>query len=144
MHELFIGILVSLAVTELTGYSPGGIVVAGYLALFAAQPAWLVSTGMAAIATYLFVKLLERRLLLFGRRLFAFYVLVGLLISQAAISLSRGEYGLNWGIVVIGYLVPGLIARDFGRQGIIPTILATALSVVLTCLIYWAGDGLVW
>ena len=32
MHFLFIGILVSLFITETTGFSPGGIVVAGYLA----------------------------------------------------------------------------------------------------------------
>ena len=42
MHFLFIGILVSLFVTETTGFSPGGVVTAGYLALFALQFAgWL-------------------------------------------------------------------------------------------------------
>jgi hypothetical protein len=35
MHVyLFTGIVVALALTELTGFSPGGIVVAGYLAMF--------------------------------------------------------------------------------------------------------------
>ena len=37
---LFIGVAVSLLVTELTGYSPGGVIVAGYLSLFLFQPLW--------------------------------------------------------------------------------------------------------
>ena len=42
MHlYLFSGIAVSLLLTELTGFSPGGVVVAGYLAMFIEQPRWL-------------------------------------------------------------------------------------------------------
>ena len=49
MHFLFIGILVSLFITETSGFSPGGIVVAGYLALFARQPVWLAGTLAVAL-----------------------------------------------------------------------------------------------
>ena len=52
MHFLFIGILVSLFVAETTGFSPGGVVVAGYLALFALQPMWLVGTFAVAVMTW--------------------------------------------------------------------------------------------
>ena len=52
MHFLFVGILVSLFITETTGFSPGGVVVAGYLALFAQQPAWLAGTVAVATATW--------------------------------------------------------------------------------------------
>lgn len=144
MHHLFIGIVVSLLVAETTGYSAGGIVAAGYLSLFAGQPTWLASTALAALLTYALVRILETRLLLFGRRLFAVYVLVGLIVSQLAMLLSRGGMFFDWGIIVIGFLIPGLIARDFGRQGIVATSLATALAVALTSLVVLAGDGWLW
>jgi poly-gamma-glutamate biosynthesis protein PgsC/CapC len=144
MQHLFVGIVVSLLVSETTGYSPGGIVAAGYLSLFFGQPSWLAATALCALATYGIVRVLETQLLLFGRRLFAVYVLVGLIVSQLAMMLSRGGAFFDWGIIVIGYLIPGLIARDFGRQGVVSTFLVTALAVVLTKLIILAGDGWLW
>lgn len=144
MHVLFIGIVVSLLTAEFTGFSPGGIVVAGYLALFLGQPVWLGGTLAAALATLAVGRLLERRLLLYGRRQFAVYILAGMLIGQGAMLLTRGASYLDWGLLVIGYLVPGLIARDFARQGIIPTLLALALAVALTALASLAGEGLLW
>ena len=39
-------------ITEATGFSPGGVVVAGYLALFALQPMWLGGTLAVALATW--------------------------------------------------------------------------------------------
>ena len=144
MHILFIGIVVSLLTAEFTGFSPGGIVVAGYLALFLGQPVWLGGTIAAAQATLAVGRLLERRMLLYGRRQFAIYILAGMLIGQGAMLLTRGGNYFDWGLLVIGYLVPGLIARDFARQGVVPTLLALALAVALTALAGLAGEGLLW
>lgn len=146
MHILFIGIIVSLLVTELTGYSPGGIVAAGYLAMFFFHPMWLAGTFIAAGLTFMLAMLLQSRLLVYGRRQFALYVLIGMLVSQGAMLLSRG--GVNAfsdiSLVVVGYLIPGLIARDFARQGVASTLLVTTLAVVLTRLAVLAGEGFVW
>ncbi len=142
MYIIFAGIAIALLVTELTGYSPGGIVAAGYLALFAGQPVWLAGTLAAALATFAVVRGLETRLLLYGRRQFAIYLLTGMLVGQAAMLLTRGNSRWESGILVIGYLVPGLIARDFTRQGIIATLVATGLTVALIRLLALAGEGL--
>lgn len=144
MHFLFIGILVSLYVTETTGFSPGGVVVAGYLALFALQPVWLAGTIAVALVTWGVVRLLGRFLLLYGRRLFAMHLLTGMLLGQAVMLAGRGMTHWDWGISVIGWIVPGLLSRDFDRQGFVPTVAATALAVVVIRLLSMLGGGLLW
>lgn len=144
MHFLFIGILVSLFVTETTGFSPGGVVAAGYLALFALQPVWLAGTIGVALVTWAVVRLSSRFLLLYGRRLFAMHLLTGMLLGQAVMLAGRGMTHWDWGISVIGWIVPGLLSRDFDRQGFVPTVAASALAVVVIRLLSMLGDGLLW
>ena len=102
MHVILTGIFVSLVITELTGFSPGGIVVAGYLSMFATQPVWLLGTLIAALITHLLVRLLSNHLLLYGRRLFAIYLLTGILISQGGMLLSR-----NLPLITLRCRLPG-------------------------------------
>jgi len=144
MHFLFIGVLVSLFIAETTGISPGGIVAAGYLALFALQPAWLAGTLLIALATWGLVRFLSQYLLLYGRRLFAMHLLTGMLLGQAVMLFSRGMTHWDWGISVIGWIIPGLLSRDFDRQGLLPTLAATSLAVVLVRLVSLLGEGFLW
>lgn len=143
-HVFFAGIVFSLLVTELTGFSPGGVVAAGYLAMFAAQPAWQLGTLVAALITFGIMRGIEGRLILYGRRQFTLYVLTGILVSQGAMLLAGSGTSLGVGLLVIGYLVPGLIARDFGRQGVFATLAAMILAVALTELLVLAGEGFLW
>lgn len=145
MHVfLFAGIAVSLLITEYTGFSPGGIVVVGYLAMFALQPSWLVGTMLTALLTYGIIKLVESHMLLYGRRLFAIYVITGMFVSQVASWIFMPKTAADTGIMIIGYLIPGLIARDFARQGISRTVLWLAVAVLLTRLTVLAGEGALW
>ena len=141
---LFIGVAVSLLVTELTGYSPGGVIVAGYLSLFLFQPLWLAGTLTAALLTFAAVRLFENRLLLYGRRQFAVYLLAGMLVSQLLMRLTLGHALGDVVLLVVGYLVPGLIARDLSRQGVVVTMLVTALTVLITQMALLVGEGLLW
>lgn len=140
-HVLFAGIVVSLLMTEFTGFSPGGVVAAGYLAMFLDQPSAIVETLAAALVTFGIVRLLDVRLILYGRRRFTVFVLTGMLVSQGAMLLTRGGAPLGIGILVIGFLVPGLVARDFDRQGILPTLPALVLAVILTRLASLVVEG---
>ncbi|SRR5574344_1332933 len=145
MHlYLFTGIAVSLVLAELTGFSPGGVVVAGYLAMFLDQPRWLAGTFSAALLTYGLLALVKDRVLLYGRRLFAVYVLTGILISQLAGWVLLRQAVPELGLLVIGYLIPGLMAKDFARQGLLPTTLWLVVAMVVTRLIVLAGTGLLW
>ena len=142
-HFLFLGIAVSLLVTELTGFSPGGVVSIGYLAMFLDQPVQLAETLAAAVLTFLIVRLLETRLILYGRRQFTVTVLTGMLVSQGVMLLAEDVPALA-GLAIIGTLVPGLIARDFGRQGVFPTLSSMVLALALTGLVILAGKGFLW
>ena len=145
MHVfLFSGIAVSLLITELTGFSPGGVVVVGYLAMFALQPSWLVGTMLVSLLTYGMVTMVQSHMLLYGRRLFVIYIITGMLISQIISWLFMAKSAADAGIMIIGYLIPGLIARDFARQGIARTALWLVVGVVLTRLIVLAGEGILW
>ncbi len=140
---LVTGIIVSLMVTEFTGYSPGGVVAVGYLAMFAHQPRWLAGTLAVALVTFGAVRILEQRLLLYGRRKFSVYLLVGIIISQFLYWLTMAS-GLEASLLVIGYLIPGLIARDFSRQGILTTMLVLTLAIVITRILLLVGGGVYW
>lgn len=112
------------AFVELTGISAGGVVVPGYLAFYWNQPFRIVSTFIAAILSYLIIRGLSRVVVLYGRRRFMALVLAGFVIG----------WGMEWAlwrippmghdIRAIGFLIPGLIANDMFRQGILKTTLA--------------------
>lgn len=144
MHVLFIGILTSMFVAETTGYSPGGVVTAGYLALFALQPLWLAGTLAVSLATLLLVRWLGRWTLLYGRRLYTMHLLTGMLLGQALVFFGRDVVYWDWGISVVGWIIPGLLSRDFDRQGVRPTLIVTVLTVVLIRLILLIGEGWLW
>ena len=132
---LTIGVLVSLLLTEAIGLTAGGIVVPGYVALLLGRPGALAGFLIVSFASYGLVQLLRRRLILFGSRCFAVTVLIGLTLSLLAEWTSgRIDLGpLEW--AGLGFIVPGLLAHQFDRQGIFPTLAALAIAGPLTRLL---------
>jgi poly-gamma-glutamate biosynthesis protein PgsC/CapC len=129
---LVIGIVVSLAVLELTGVMAGAIIAPGYLALLLDQPRALLAVLAAVVGTHVIVSLLTPWLLLYGTRRLAVSILVGLVLASGLAAL-RGELAselLVW--AGLGYIVPGLIAHQWHRQGLLPTLLALLIAVPLT------------
>jgi poly-gamma-glutamate biosynthesis protein PgsC/CapC len=132
----FLGLLLSLAFIAVTGIYPGGIIVPSYLVLFLDQPQRIVGTLGAALLTWLVYRVASRWLILFGRRRFAFLILVGgfwALFWQAALP---SLFPASVEFAVIGWVIPGLIANHFERQGVVLTAAALAL---VTVLLGWAG-----
>jgi poly-gamma-glutamate biosynthesis protein PgsC/CapC len=131
-----IGLIVSFVYTELTGLLGGGLVVPGYLALYMNQPARVVATLLAALGAYAVVWALSNAVILYGRRRFAACILAGFWIGWA---MARAGVKIGWGgheLRTIGYIVPGLIASDIARQGVIRTVasvilLSTAVRLIL-------------
>jgi poly-gamma-glutamate biosynthesis protein PgsC/CapC len=129
---LVIGILVSLGLMELTGIIAGAFVAPGYLALLLGEPRALVAVLLAVVATHLVVTLLAPWLFLYGTRRLAVTLLVGLVFTMG-IAAMRGEFMselLVW--AGLGYIVPGLIAHQWYRQGLVPTALSLAIAAPLT------------
>ncbi len=132
----FIGLLVSLLFTAVTGFYPGGIIVPSYLVLFMNQPARIAGTLIAALLSLLTYRLASHFLILFGRRRFVFLILVGGIWALLWRQLLPSIFPLSLEFRVIGWVIPGLIANHFERQGVVVT---TASLVTVTVFIYFLG-----
>ena len=132
MSELAIlSLLLSLIFSEITGLSPGGVIVPFYFVLYLDDPVKLAATVLSALGALCAVKFLSRYTILYGRRRFAVYLLVGLLEKALFTYVYFGNSYMFYHLsMTIGYLVPGILGREMERQGIWKTLAALA-SVVL-------------
>ncbi len=132
-----LGIILSFLFTEVTGLSAGGIIVPGYLALFLTEPQRIMATFLVAFLTYLLVKVLYIFIIVYGRRRFMAAVLIGYIIGWAFGELTTGTTYLGVDFRIIGYIVPGLIANDMLRQGVLKTIITTLfVSAVVRIILF--------
>jgi poly-gamma-glutamate biosynthesis protein PgsC/CapC len=130
-----IGMVVSFAFYEMVGLSPGGIVVPGYIALFLDQPIRILVTLLVALLTYFSVKILSNYIILYGRRRFLAMILIGFLLKWLIeeIIITMPIFGIE--LRSIGYIIPGLIANEMGRQGIFSTLYSLAIVSIIVRLI---------
>jgi poly-gamma-glutamate biosynthesis protein PgsC/CapC len=132
----FLGLLITLLFIGLTGYYPGGIIVPSYLVLFMDQPLRIIGTLIAAFLTMLCYRMASRYLILFGRRRFVFMILFGGILTFLWILVFPSIFPVSMEFRVIGWVIPGLIANNFERQGIIVT---TAALITVTVVTYFLG-----
>ena len=130
--QLFIiGLVIGFIFYELTGISPGGVIVPAYLALFMHEPQRIAMTIIIALVIYLIINFLGSYLILYGRRKFLLAVVLSfflkLLIEARIQPISRMTIDLQ----SIGYIIPGIIANELGRQKIIPTLLSLGIVSLL-------------
>ena len=112
----------SLLWNERTGISPGGPLAPGLLALVAVRsPIALILIPGAAIAAGIATDLASRRLYIYGRRRYAMLLLVGMTVVLA-VDGPLHILNVPWPLRLMAYLVPGMIAYEHQRQGIIGTI----------------------
>ncbi|MCX8159446.1 MAG: poly-gamma-glutamate biosynthesis protein PgsC [Candidatus Saccharicenans sp.] len=129
---LFLGLVLALIFSELTGISPGGLIVPGYFAIYLDQP-WrpLATLAVAFLALGLY-RLAGRYLILFGRRRFVFMILAGVVLAQIWYLLLPKFFSEPVSLRVIGWVVPGLLASNLERQKILPTLAGLIFVSVLT------------
>lgn len=132
-----IGIAIGFLFYELVGLSPGGIVVPGYIALFIDQPIRVIITVGIAILTYYIVNFLSNYLILYGKRRFLSMILISFLVKWLVESFVFQFPAANIELQSIGYIIPGLLANEMNRQGIIPTLLAMSIVAILVRLILY-------
>ena len=139
-----LGVLISLIFTELLGASAGGIVVPGYIAMYIDRPMQIIGTLLVSLATLLIIKIVGKFTLLYGKRRMVLSILVGFIfgwLSRNVVFADVTIYDLK--LQSIGYIVPGLIANWFERQGVVKTIsvmLLAAIVVRLTLIIVSGGE----
>lgn len=137
-----LGLAASLLYGELFGLAAGGMVVPGYIALYANKPTDVALTLLAALMTFGILKGLSQVAIVYGRRRTVLTILVGYLVGM----------GFQWWLgsqitpfseaAVIGYIIPGLIAIWYQRQGVLETTLSliTAAIIVRMFLVVFIGD----
>jgi len=136
---IILGIVVSTIIYKRTGLTLGGVIVCGYLALFVGQPIHIIVTLVMSYLTYQIVyKVLQKRYMLNGRKLFEVEILVGLVLQVSWLTMIR-IFGINnidlTFLYGIGFVLPGVVSHDMGRQGPRNTLGSILLGVLIVTLI---------
>ncbi|MEM7050260.1 MAG: poly-gamma-glutamate biosynthesis protein PgsC [Acidobacteriota bacterium] len=138
-----LGLVLSLLAYEGFGLAAGGLVVPGYIALQLGSPERLAGVFVVAMLTWAVIKLIARYTFVFGRRQLVLCVLVGCLLSIASRNFLSFEIGLaTVELAAVGWVIPGLIANWFLKQGIARTlgaITVTSILVRLTLIVVFGG-----
>ncbi len=133
-----LSIVFGFIISEALGILSGGLVSAGYLAFFIDQPLRIAATLILSIFIALLVSMVSRWLILFGRRRFVLTILLSLAAAWLFERVSHQVNLIPQDMRIIGYLIPGLIANDMVRQGVIKTLLALLLSAAVIKLVMLA------
>ena len=138
MIELTIGlgVLTSLLFHEVFGAAAGGIVVPGYIALHLNEPMRLVGTLVVAYLAYLGIRVISRFMFVYGRRRLVIAVLLGFIFGYISRQVILYEFSaVDVRLEAIGFIIPGLIANWFERQGVVKTIATMMIAAPLVRII---------
>jgi len=145
LHRLvIIGIILSLIYYEITEISPGGVIVPGYIAIYINQPARIISTILISLFTALLVSWLSNHVILYGRRRFGLTVVISYIINMMISNILKISPLTSIGFATaIGYIIPGIMAQDIYRQGLLKTlssmmVVASMIKLVNILLDYGA------
>ena len=131
-----IGVIISLIFSELLGASAGGIVVPGYLALYLDKPMQILGTLIISLLTWGIIRIIGSFTLLFGKRRMVLSILIGFILGWASRMLVFNDITIHQlQMQSIGYIVPGLIANWFERQGFWKTFSTMTIAAVLVRLV---------
>ena len=130
--QLFIiGLVVGFLFYELTGISPGGVIAPAYFALFIYDPERIIVTIVLALAVCLIIKFLSSYLILYGRRKFLMAVLLSFFLKLFIETQIQPMEVMKLDLQSIGYIIPGLIANEMGRQKIVSTLLSLGVVTLI-------------
>ena len=134
---LIIAFIISIIFFELTDLTPGGLLVPGLFVLYINSPLRLVYTLAIAILSFFIVNLLSKKLIIFGKRRFALFIIISIILN-IVINLILGITILDFSsnvLNLVGYSVAGIIANNMFKQGIVKTTLSLGIVVGITELI---------
>ncbi|MGI6739593.1 MAG: poly-gamma-glutamate biosynthesis protein PgsC [Christensenellales bacterium] len=136
MYEISIilSVFASLLLYEATGILSGGVVTAGYLSFFINQPERILSTIILAVIIYFVSLFMTKYTIFYGRRRFHFVILLSAILTWLVNTYLVAFIALPRDIRAIGHIIPGLIANDMLRQGVMRTVLSLALSTAFVYL----------
>ncbi|GGO38865.1 MULTISPECIES: poly-gamma-glutamate biosynthesis protein PgsC/CapC [Streptomyces] len=135
-----LGLLFSLVCYLTTNLSPGGMITPGWLALTLVEDLQRAAMVVGVtVLTYVCVLLMQRFVILYGKRLFAAVVLTGVVLQATVMIVLSLEFPLMYSNQTLGFIVPGLIAYQLVRQPKGPTLLATGSVTLMAYVVLTAG-----
>lgn len=133
LYETFlVGVVLAVLYTELTDLYPGGIIVPAYFALYLNEPLRLLGTVLIAGVSLVLYRILSRYFILFGKRRFVIFILLGGLLSQIWILVLPQLLPSLSGFPILGWVIPGLLANNLEKQRLLPTLASLFTVAVLT------------
>ncbi|APY85816.1 capsule biosynthesis protein capC [Streptomyces alfalfae] len=135
-----LGLLFSLVCYLTTNLSPGGMITPGWLALTLVEDLQRAAMVLGVtVLTYLGTLLMQKYVILYGKRLFAAVVLLGVSLQATVMIVLSIEFPLMYANQTLGFIVPGLIAYQLVRQPKGPTLLATGSVTLMAYVVLTAG-----
>jgi len=128
-------VLVGLLSFARLGLRSGGFISGAYLALVLPRAWDLLFAATLAVVTWLVVtRLVMPRLLVFGRRKLSTMLLVSSVLTWSAeasvVVLTDGAYAPWSGFVLMGIMIPALLANDAQRQGLERTVWGATIATL--------------
>jgi poly-gamma-glutamate biosynthesis protein PgsC/CapC len=134
-ETLLVGLLLAVLYVEIFEIYPGGIIVPGYMALQVDQPQRILVTVAIAFLCLVSYRFLTRYLILFGKRRFAFMILLGALWAQLWMLVAPVVVATRTELLVVGWLIPGLLANTLEKQRVLPTLASLFTVAIATSFI---------
>ncbi|MDR3258038.1 MAG: poly-gamma-glutamate biosynthesis protein PgsC [Fusobacteriaceae bacterium] len=137
---IILGIVLSIFFSELTGISPGGVIVPAYFAIYLDNPKKILVTILVSIFIYFIVKLISNFAIIYGKRKFALCMLLGFVLRYILKSLNIffiSEYDIYFfNDTIIGSIIPGILANDIDKNGLIyPLSSLVILSIFIKSIV---------
>jgi poly-gamma-glutamate biosynthesis protein PgsC/CapC len=137
MNELIIvSLIISIIFSDITNIIPGGIIIPFYFVLHLYDPVKIAATALTSIACVFIIKYLSKYTILYGRRKFTMYIIIGIIIKIIFTYMYLGNSYMFYNLsMTIGYVVPGVLGRVMERQGIIKTLGSLTIVVLIITII---------
>lgn len=135
-----LGLVFSLVCYLTTNLSPGGMITPGWLALTLVTDVGRAGLMIGVtVLTLLATKVLQRNVILYGKRLFAAVVLCAVLLQATVMLALQHEFPLLYTTQTLGFIVPGLIAYQMVRQPMAATAISTTAVTLAAYVVLAAG-----
>jgi len=129
MLGLAIGVICALLFYLRTRLSPGGLLTPGWFAVaLVTDLRAAIVVLVASVLTYLGVLVGQRYLILYGDRLLAAAMLLGVVLTAGWYLLAEGGFPALHPIAALGLIVPGWLAYQVANQPVLPTVVVTGLA----------------
>jgi poly-gamma-glutamate biosynthesis protein PgsC/CapC len=123
---LAIGLMFAFVCYLTTNLSPGGMITPGWIAVTVTEdPRKLVVIAAVTALTYGATLVLQRVVILYGKRLFAAVIMISVLFSTGLFLLVHNDFPLLFVHQTLGFIIPGLIGYQLVRQPRAATIACT-------------------